>query len=244
MAAACNAQRSTGGPWRARWPRARLPSEAARVMSSAVDPDGLAGVGEAALVAELGPDADGGQSADPVPAMSAWQPGCPRAMWARAASSWSSSVSRKSIMRKGQVHGLAGDGGQLEASQPGAALIGEQPGAVGQAVVVQHRVDALMPGGALVHQRLAVLGADVSDVGGMVFLRFGGAMLLDSVPLNLRGEWPGTTRIPTRVPPQGAGPARGRAADRRGRPGAGGSLTSRSPPGVATTASTGVLSRA
>jgi hypothetical protein len=69
---------------------------------------------------------------------------------------------------QGQVHGLAGDGGQLEAGQPGAALIGEQPGAFRQAVVVQHGVDALMPGGALVHQRFAQphLGADVSDVGG------------------------------------------------------------------------------
>jgi hypothetical protein len=69
---------------------------------------------------------------------------------------------------QGQVHGLAGDGGQLEAGQPGAALIGEQPGAFRQAVVVQHGVDALMPGGALVHERFAQphLGADVSDVGG------------------------------------------------------------------------------
>src|SRR5215212_2998811 len=37
MAASCNAQRSTGGPWRARWPRARLVSEAAAVMSSPVN---------------------------------------------------------------------------------------------------------------------------------------------------------------------------------------------------------------
>jgi hypothetical protein len=69
---------------------------------------------------------------------------------------------------QGQVHGVAGDGGQLEAGQPGAALIGEQPGAFRQAVVVQHGVEGLLPGGALVHERFAQphLGAEVSDVGG------------------------------------------------------------------------------
>jgi transposase len=30
----------------------------------------------------------------------------------------------------------------------------------------------------------------------VVFPRFGGVVLLDSVPLNLRGEWRGTTRYP------------------------------------------------
>jgi hypothetical protein len=69
---------------------------------------------------------------------------------------------------QGQVHGVAGDGGQLEAGQPDAALIGEQPGAFRQAVVVQHGVEGLLPGGALVHERFAQphLGAEVSDVGG------------------------------------------------------------------------------
>jgi hypothetical protein len=33
MAASCNAQRSTGEPWRARCPRARLPSDSLMVMS-------------------------------------------------------------------------------------------------------------------------------------------------------------------------------------------------------------------
>jgi hypothetical protein len=35
----------------------------------------------------------------------------------------------------------------------------------------------------------------------VVFPHFSGVALLDSVPLNLRGEWRGTTRVPTRVPP-------------------------------------------
>jgi transposase len=48
----------------------------------------------------------------------------------------------------------------------------------------------------------------------------GGVVLLDFVLLNLRGEWRGTTRLSTGVSPQGAGPGRGRQADRRGRPGA------------------------
>jgi transposase len=41
-----------------------------------------------------------------------------------------------------------------------------------------------------------------------VFPRFGGVGLLDSVPLNLRGEWRGTTGLPAGVSPQGPGPGR------------------------------------
>jgi hypothetical protein len=33
--------------------------------------------------------------------------------------------------------------------------------------------------------------------------RFGGVVLLDSMPLNPRGEWRGTTRVSAGVPPQG-----------------------------------------
>jgi hypothetical protein len=77
--------------------------------------------------------------------------------------------------------------------------------------------EASMPSsGSASHRRHS--GADEWTV---VFPHFSGVALLDSVPLNLRGEWRGTTRIPTRVPPEGLGPGRGRPADRRGRPGAG-----------------------
>jgi integrase len=44
---------------------------------------------------------------------------------------------------------------------------------------------------------------------------FGGVVLLDSVPLDLGGEWHGTTGVSAGVSPQGAGPGRGRQADRR-----------------------------
>src|SRR4029453_19385295 len=50
---------------------------------------------------------------------------------------------------------------------------------------------------------------------------FSGVALLDSVPLNLRGEWRGTTRLSAGVSPQGLGPGRGWQTDRRGCPGAG-----------------------
>ena len=68
---------------------------------------------------------------------------------------------------------------------------------------------------------------------------FGGVVLLDSVPLKLRGEWHGTTRLSAGVPPQGPRPGRGRPASPRS-PQTWGSATRRSTPGAAKTASTGL----
>jgi hypothetical protein len=67
---------------------------------------------------------------------------------------------------QGEIDRAAGDRGQLDAGQPRPPLVGEQPGAVGQAVVEQHRVDALVPGGPRTDQRTAQpdLGARLGDV--------------------------------------------------------------------------------
>jgi ubiquinone/menaquinone biosynthesis C-methylase UbiE len=65
----------------------------------------------------------------------------------------------------------------------------------------------LIPGGMLV----------LADVFPMVFPRFSGVALLDSACWPMTGVQHGKTRLPTRVPPQGARPGRGGKADRRGR---------------------------
>jgi hypothetical protein len=67
---------------------------------------------------------------------------------------------------QGQVNRLAGHRRELDPGQPCPPVGGEQLGAVGQPVVEQDRMDALVPGGPLTHQGTtqADLGTRIGDV--------------------------------------------------------------------------------
>ena len=130
------------------------------------EPHRLASVGEAADVAELGPDRHRGQPTDPIAAherLAAWLgPRDPGQLGIEGVEFDLEVVDHP----QGQVDRLASDRRQLGPGQPGPPVGGEQLGTLGQPMVEQDRVDALLPAGPLADQPAAQpdLGASVGDV--------------------------------------------------------------------------------
>jgi hypothetical protein len=167
MAASCHAQRSTGEP------DGKVPAGALSVRLrdgdvKAGEADRLAGVGETAHVAQLGPDRHGGQPTDPVASH--------ERLAARLVARDTGQLGIEQVEfhlevvdhPQGQVDRLAGQRRELGPGQPGPPVGGEQRGAVGQSMVEQDRVDGLVPAGVLADQPTAQPdpGAGGGDVGG------------------------------------------------------------------------------